>query len=225
MERDTLIDIAYGKADIAEVATGLRAPRPAPAVTEMSRLDRAVTAGLITFVTFLWAAVLLLAAGWLADLFLAALPWSLALYLVATVAAAAAIGLKNWRAGRPPASTGRLSAALEGVADSAESGGRPYLVQAIGLLLLAVALVATLLIGSWMQEDAAEAPSARSGRHQQVGSRPAPAPDAARREAMATGGRRSVHGVARSLAAAAGRTWPVRVPSHGVARSDPRPPA
>ncbi len=56
----------------------------------MSRLDRAVTAGLVTFVTFLWIAVLLLAAGWLADLFLAALPWSLGLYLAAAAAAAAA---------------------------------------------------------------------------------------------------------------------------------------
>ena len=120
MDRDALIDIAYGEADRAEFATGLRAPRPAPAGAGTSRLDRAVTAGLITFLVFLWAAALLLAAGWLADLFLAALPWSLGLYLAAAAAAAAAIGLKNWRAGRPPAGAGRRSAAAGGGAGSAE---------------------------------------------------------------------------------------------------------
>ena len=110
MDREMLIEAAYGEADLAEFNPDLDRGAPAAGLFPLDGAATVgLTAGLVAFGVLFWVLVLLLAAGWLAGLFLAALPWSFAAYLALAVVAAAAIGRHGWRAASPPAAPARGS--------------------------------------------------------------------------------------------------------------------
>ncbi len=97
MGRAQLADGLYDEAaDGAELVTGQDAP-PLPPLCTGSRLLLGITAALIAFTCLTWVAVLLGAAGWLAELIWGHPPWSFLAYVGLALAASGVIG---WRYGQ-----------------------------------------------------------------------------------------------------------------------------
>ena len=86
MDRNQRIDAAY------------RGAEPVPAGNTAAGSGRGgLTAGLAALNGFIWTAVLLLPAGWLADLIWGGLPGSLLAYLAVAATASAAVGYLGHR--------------------------------------------------------------------------------------------------------------------------------
>jgi hypothetical protein len=101
MGRAQLADGLYDEAaDGAEFVTGQDAP-PLPPLHTGARLLLGTTAALIAFTCLTWLAVLLGAAGWLAELIWGDPPWSFLAYVGLALAASGVIGCRYGRRVQP----------------------------------------------------------------------------------------------------------------------------